>query len=148
MMTFHSSPVDELTRGTVFQSVARLRIAESKVLLDSGKLHGAIYLAGYAVECQLKYAVCRRNGSTLLAARVCFVPGQRERPLYVHDWSLLLVAAQLRGSLERMETLFWKLHELWGPDLRYRTRPFKAHEASRLYREVVSLYQFFVELVP
>lgn len=151
MMTFHSSPDDELTRGTVFQSVARLRVAESRVLLDKGYSRGAVYLAGYAVECQLKYAVCRRNGCTELPARVKFAPGQREKTLYVHDWSLLLTAAQMQRLLScqpRMEALFSRLSDLWGPALRYRTAAYQPREASALYGEIIALYHCLQELEP
>jgi|GEM_PF-902472 len=147
-MTFYSSPEDELTRGTVFQAVARLRAGDSKVLFREGHNHGAIYLAGYAVECQLKYAVCERNELKELPARVKLAPNKGERSLYVHDWSLLLVAAQLRGYLEKMESLFWELNDEWGPALRYRTKTFRPGEASRLYSQIFALYSFFAEIQP
>lgn len=150
-MTFHSQPDDELTRGTVFKQVARLRAGESRVLLDRGHELGAVYLAGYAVECQLKYAVCERNGLTELPSAVQFSPDQKIKNLYVHRWSILLVAAQLQRSLSRqvkMEALFSKLDELWGPGLRYRTKRFKPNEASSLYAEIMALYRYFTEIQP
>jgi len=150
-MTFYSQPDDELTRGTVFKAVARFRAGESRVLLASGHELGAIYLAGYAVECHLKYAVCERNDLLELPATVRFEPDPRCKALYVHRWSLLLVAAQLQRTLsrqEKMEALFCKLDELWGPGLRYRTKNFKPGEASSLYAEIMALYKYFTEIQP
>lgn len=37
-----------------FQSVAGMRATESKILAESGQYLGAVYLAGYVVECRLK----------------------------------------------------------------------------------------------
>ncbi|MFJ4619391.1 hypothetical protein [Streptomyces sp. NPDC088812] len=37
-----------------FRAVAGVRAAESKLLADSGHYLGAVYLAGYVVECRLK----------------------------------------------------------------------------------------------
>ncbi|WP_106981927.1 HEPN domain-containing protein [Streptomyces sp. NRRL S-31] len=37
-----------------FQAVAGVRAAEAKTLADSGHYLGAVYLAGYVVECRLK----------------------------------------------------------------------------------------------
>jgi hypothetical protein len=47
-----------------FQELARARFAEANLLLESGFPSGAYYLAGYAIECELKAfiaAVFRAN---------------------------------------------------------------------------------------
>jgi hypothetical protein len=41
-----------------FQELADRRLSEAKVLLTASQYEGAFYLAGYAVECGLKAAVC------------------------------------------------------------------------------------------
>jgi hypothetical protein len=70
------------TRGTVYREIARQRLADAKSLLDHTRFSGAIYLAGYAIECQLKFAVCERKNLTYLPAN-----------LEVHDWDRLVAAA-------------------------------------------------------
>ncbi len=42
------------TRGTLFREVARVRLEDAGVLLAQRRQGGAVYLAGYAVECLLK----------------------------------------------------------------------------------------------
>ena len=54
LMIFKTDSTDPLTRGTVFKGVARLRFAEAEVLQRRKHLLGAVYLAGYAIECHLK----------------------------------------------------------------------------------------------
>jgi hypothetical protein len=44
---------------TDFQTLADVRIAEAKGLLDLGHWPGAYYLAGYAVECALKACIAK-----------------------------------------------------------------------------------------
>ena len=42
------------------QRLAKMRIKEAKVLLDSGHFEGAYYLLGYAVECALKACIAKQ----------------------------------------------------------------------------------------
>ena len=44
---------------TDFQELAKVRLEESKTLLDQKKYDGAYYLAGYAVECGLKACIAK-----------------------------------------------------------------------------------------
>jgi len=46
---------------TDFQSLAELRLQESKALLAAGFPDGAYYLAGYGVECGLKACIAKRT---------------------------------------------------------------------------------------
>ena len=56
------------TRGTVFHDVARDRINDATSLIKANRYNGAIYLAGYAIECHLKYACCDRKEEMYLPA--------------------------------------------------------------------------------
>ena len=128
------------TRGTVFKEVAQLRLADAKSLLEQKRFNGAIYMAGYAVECHLKYAACQRCGETYLPPN-----------LEVHDWDILVKAAGLLSDIKsqkQVSLLYYALVEVWGPSLRYRTTKYSNKEALQLYKELSSLYQFFAELEP
>lgn len=128
------------TRGTVYRAIARLRLQDAAALLNSRRYNGSIYLAGYAVECHLKFAFCERKGFTYLPAE-----------LEVHNWDALVVAAGLAAEINaqrEMSALYSALAESWGPSLRYRTTNYAANEAARLYKEMEELYQFLNELVP
>jgi HEPN domain-containing protein len=128
------------TRGTVYRDVASLRIEDAGNLLQTGRRNGAIYLAGYAVECQLKYAYCQRKNSQYLPA-----------PLEVHDWELIVDKAGLLKDIKvqsRMDAIYSALVDKWGPSLRYRTAGYSESEAKLLYNQMKQLYQFFKDLVP
>ena len=48
-----------MPKRSEFQELATLRLAEANVLLTQNYPDGAFYLAGYAVECALKSAICK-----------------------------------------------------------------------------------------
>lgn len=128
------------TRGTVYREIARLRITDARTLLDHARYSGAIYLAGYAIECQLKFAFCENKNATYLKA-----------DLEIHDWDVLVDKAGLRAGINaqvKMAALYAALVDLWGPQLRYSSAKISAGEAKRLYNEMEALYQFIQELVP
>lgn len=128
------------TRGIVFREIARMRLEDAKILLNETRFSGAIYLAGYAIECQLKYAFCARNNQFDLPAR-----------LETHDWEHLLAAAGRAGHIKTQRpimVIYEALVERWGPALRYRTRQYAPTEALRLYNDMEALYDFLNEIVP
>jgi hypothetical protein len=92
----------------VLQDVAKVRAAESSVLEQNGHMCGAVYLAGYVVECQLKTLLNKmgkpfprsgRAGHNLLALwdaaglRAQDQRGHRRAFLEVWDTSLRYEAA-------------------------------------------------------
>src|SRR5438552_11308057 len=96
------------TRGTVFRAVARLRIDDARSRLVTHRKNGAIYLAGYAVECQLKYAYCKRRERIYLPAE-----------LEVHDWDRLVDEAGLLPDIKcqpEMNNIYSAVSERWGPN--------------------------------
>ena len=124
----------------MYRDVARLRMGDAASLRADGRHNGAIYLAGYAIECHLKFAFCHRKAELYLPAR-----------LEVHDWDKLVDAAGLLPDIKQqatMEAIYSAMVEKWAPSLRYRTGNYSASEANRLYNEMSELYDFFRELVP
>ena len=128
------------TRGTIFREVAHQRWEDTQTLFDKKRYTGAIYLSGYAIECFLKYAVCKRKN-------IIYLPEELE----THRWDILVHAASLENEIKAtraMSLIYDALAEQWGPSLRYRAKKYPIGEASKLYREMVELYAFLNELVP
>lgn len=50
----------ELIPRTVLRELRDARLKDAKALLDARRYAGSIYLGGYALECQLKEAICHR----------------------------------------------------------------------------------------
>jgi hypothetical protein len=120
--------------------VARVRWADAGTLLAARRFNGAIYLAGYAVECHLKHVVCERNAWL-------YLPVAYE----THSWESLVRAARLTPDLRadgRIFDLYSSLVERWGPALRYRTMEYPSPAAERLYNEIGELYQYLREFSP
>jgi HEPN domain-containing protein len=80
-----------------FRELARIRLIEAKVLLDSGHYDGAYYLCGYAVECALKASIARKT------SRHDFPPKPNlVRDMYTHNVRDLVFQAGLRETLADM----------------------------------------------
>lgn len=54
-------PKTKVTKASVFREAGDARRDEADHLKDDHPA-GAIYLAGYVVECYLKWALCKRSG--------------------------------------------------------------------------------------
>ncbi len=120
------------TRGTLFQAVAKIRLKDADVLLNEQRHEGALYLAGYAIECILKWGVTRRRNILRLPEK-----------LETHDWDRLLSATGLKPRLEAepaMHTVFSELSERWGPELRYLAKLPRSENAEKLYEKLTVLY--------
>ena len=121
-------------RGTLFRAVARIRLKDADVLLNQQRHGGSLYLAGYAIECILKWAVTRRRGIVRLPAE-----------LETHDWDVLLSETGLGRFLQAepvMHTLYSELAESWGPELRYLATAPKPTDAENLYEKLTLLYSW------
>ncbi len=98
------------------RAIAESRIREAEVLLCQGHYAAAIYLAGYAVECYLKLAVCTTlSWETLLAT------------FRVHDLEGLLLYSGFDKELRaegRVFESFAKIRAIWrvegNESVRYR----------------------------
>lgn len=78
-----------------FKLLADLRANEARVLLASGKVQGAYYLTGYAIECALKACIAKKT------KRFEFPPKPDQvRKLYSHSLLDLIRLAGLEDQLD------------------------------------------------
>ncbi len=112
----HSLSNEQIISKDVLCELAELRLREAEALLKAGFPAGTVYLAGYAVECYLKAAVCTSlHWDYLLGS------------FRVHDLDSLLRYSgfdrELRSNAEVFEN-FAKISGIWtmtGNDsVRYR----------------------------
>jgi HEPN domain-containing protein len=118
-------------RVTVYDAVHRKRLGDAEALLKAKRWNGAIYLAGYVIECLLKVAVCLRQGVRVL-------PSEYE----THNYDALLQAAGLVQPLRidnRMASIYSQLNLLWNVSMRYSSRDYDGNHA----REVLGLVKEF-----
>jgi hypothetical protein len=125
------------TRGTLFQAAAIFRLRDADALLENKRYSGAVYLAGYAVECILKWAVTSRR-------KLIYLPEELE----THNWDMLLAGAGLNRSLQgdpELAGVFAGLADRWGPELRYSSEFRSAREAETVCQQMAELYNWVRE---
>ena len=101
-------------KAVVFKALIQVRLDDAMALLTTGKQarrNGAIYLAGYAVECALKTRVCLDRGEQFLDSR-----------FYTHDLSSLLDKTRKGVELKRQDLRaksFRSIVSTWSVSMRY-----------------------------
>jgi len=119
-----------------FQTLARKRLRESRVLLRDGCYDGAYYLAGYVVECALKACIARKT------KRYDFPDKKTVTDSHTHNLSDLVKLASLsfdlstRSSADPAFAVNWTVVKDWTEQSRYEShsRP----EAADLIAAVTS----------
>lgn len=114
---------------------SRQRLADAKILLNASRWRGAMYMAGYAVECLLKTKLmhiydCKnlRELEDLLRQR-SVLPAHRT--VFTHQLEDLIKLAPGYNRLMQnrdMLSLFNKINQ-WMPSWRYTSKPTNRREA-------------------
>lgn len=123
---------------TDFQSLARIRLREAKILYDSGRYEGAYYLFGQAIECAFKACVAKQT------KRYDFPDKDRTNSAYTHDLTKLLNLSSLaqkhreESAKNNIFALNWALVKDWNVESRYfvemnraKARDFRSAVVSR-----------------
>jgi hypothetical protein len=113
-------------RASVFKALVQIRLDDALSLLDTGeqsRRNGAIYLAGYAVECALKSRVCTDRGEKIL-----------DTQFYTHDLTYLLGKTQKHPEIQKND--FWskRFHSIvstWSVSMRYSACVLNTSEVQR-----------------
>jgi len=111
------------TKRTVYEQTSRRMLNDARFLLKHGRWHSGVYLAGYAVECRLKAAVCQ------------FISAETLPPeLQTHNLWTLLVSAGLEETLQsnqQMRTYFDFIESVWDVEIRYTAKPYGRNDANK-----------------
>src|SRR5262245_39032229 len=113
-----------------FYQAAFQRLEDARVLLDNGRTTGAVYLAGYGVECVLKALLVERTPRSRRAAVLALFRGQ-----LAHNFDWLVHELNRTGFslLRRISVLFVQVSD-WSTDLRYSGKK-ETHRAARSFFE-------------
>lgn len=111
-----------------YRRAALNRYDESRLLYEAGKCTGAMYLAGYAVECMLKVLVL----TTVPVAQQAEFAKNEFRGSDGHDFEILRTRYLVRqgGGLPSEIVQLFTLVSDWSTDLRYDPRESKDDEAD------------------
>ena len=122
------------SRLTLIRAAAQERHQDARVLADSDRWHGAIYLAGYSVECLLKYAAGQRAGEMYL-----------DREYEIHHLDRLMTASGLLPDLQKQRGLkdVWSAFaQEWNPSLRYRCNMYRERDGRLFFDQINELFQW------
>ena len=116
----------------LLEELVDLRLREAKALIDAGLYVGAVYLGGYAVECQFKYTICKTLDWDTLKAT-----------FKTHDLELLAIHSGVDAKLQAeppVKDSFAKIRKLWTEDLslRYRGADAVDEKTASLFLEYVN----------
>jgi len=120
----------------LYYRAAKQRFDDSQLLLEAGRTTGAVYLAGYTVECFLK---------ALVLAGVAAGPRQqllREfRGSRAHDieWLGALYRRHAGAAIPRDITRHLSRVASWSTDLRYATGSLRSRDADEFMDSVIAL---------
>ena len=102
------------------------RFEDAQVLLQAGHTTGAVYLAGYSVECILKALVLSRLAPT---ARRAMLDSFRGAKAHDHDWLRSRYFASGGTQFTRSVIRAFVLVNEWSTELRYLPRTFRMRDA-------------------
>jgi HEPN domain-containing protein len=77
-----------------FQKLAEARLLDAKALLKAKRYDGAIYMAGYVIECVLKACIAKKT-------RLYDFPPKDSRDYYIHAIEKLMKIAGIEKSLQQ-----------------------------------------------
>ena len=117
-------------KQTVLRALVSIRFADGEALLNTGRPErrtGALYLAGYGIECALKARICADRSEAHL-----------DPQFFHHDLRKLAEAtavwSQIQGNHQRGDTLTC-LQTMWYVDMRYGCRTYDPAEVRRFIQK-------------
>lgn len=128
---------------------SRRRREDAEVLHQSSRWAGAIYLAGYAIECSLKSLICWNEGKCSFKETQVFNKGNQGATL--HNLALLLQELpSLRRAIMLDRTGIYKnawdtITRLWQKDgLRYYDKVGNEHECQSFMTAIAVIHAFIL----
>lgn len=119
-----------------YYRAAKQRWEDAELLYDGGRTTGAIYLAGYTVECLLKALVLEGVGGRTRIERLAQFHGNRAHNL---EWLAGLYRGQSGGAVPRSVSRHILRIASWSTDLRYAGGMIKTQEADDFMDSVASI---------
>ena len=120
-----------------FQRLAKIRLQESRLLLNNGQYSGSYYLAGYAIECALKACIAKSY------QRYDFPEKKKVNDSHTHSLENLVSIANLESVLSNQasaNTSFsanWAVARDWKETSRYEIKT--RRDALDLYHSILQL---------
>ena len=124
-------------KATVFRAASIERWKDAQCLHAAGRFQGAIYLCGYALECELKYCVCVARGIPRME--------ESEAKRLGHELPELLDAAGMANRLygnDDLRVAFHNINSRWSTEIRYSGRLSSKKESEGFLKDSRALWQW------
>lgn len=120
-------PILRSRDARIFYRCAFQRLDDAQLLLKAHRTTGAVYLAGYSVECILKALVL---SSVPLSGRSNILQGFRGHRAHDYEWLRALYRQNGGADPPREVRRSFTLVNRWSTDLRYSTEITKGRDAQ------------------
>lgn len=124
------------------------RMQDARALYNAGRWRGAMYIAGYAIECLLKAKLMEQYGGLHLAGLQEKLVERRQigesQTLFSHELTFLLglTGALPRLLMDRDGQKSFRLVNQWVPAWRYNVRCTGREDADDFLKAVESIQQW------
>jgi HEPN domain-containing protein len=95
------------------EKIVQARLEDARVLYESERYDGSVYLCGYAIELGLKARICR----TLQWDE--YPTNDKYRTFKTHDLDILLHLTGLEDKVKLKHFTEWSIVAQWNPKARY-----------------------------
>ena len=120
----------------LYYRAAKQRFDDAQLLLQSERTTGAVYLAGYAVECFLKALILANVAVGLRQQLLAEFRGSRAHNI---EWLGALYRRHVGMAIPRDITRHLSRVVSWSTDLRYATGTMKSRDAEEFMDSVVAV---------
>jgi hypothetical protein len=121
-------------KASDLKQLAQEHLDDANTLQGGQRFAGAIYLAGYAVECALKFRICQTLGWSE------FPPSNEHRALRSHDLNFLLNYSGKLLEIKKEHLVPWQRIEDWNPEMRYATGVITTAQECSEYITTVKIF--------
>jgi HEPN domain-containing protein len=122
-----------------FYRAAKQRFQEAEVLLNAGMNTGAVYLAGYTVECLLKALLLEGAAPGLRKQLLDEFRGSRAHSI---EWLLVLYRQHVRANIPRDVSRHLRQVSSWSTELRYATVLEEQGDADAFVESVLAIIRW------
>ncbi len=126
----------QVAEAKLYYRAAKQRFDDSQLLLKANRTTGAVYLAGYTVECFLKALVLASVAPGLRRQLLGEFRGNRAHNI---EWLGALYRRHVRAAIPRGITRHLSRVASWSTDLRYATGSMKSRDADEFMDSVVAI---------
>jgi HEPN domain-containing protein len=120
----------------LYYRAARQRFADAQLLLAAGRTTGAIYLAGYTVECSLKALIVANVAGAIRSQLLNEFRATRGHNI---AWLGTLYRRYAKASVPKDVVRHLARVASWSTDLRYATGSAKSREADEFMQSVFAI---------